>query len=370
MRSFIPDRFALTRTLREDRQSTTFLATDHLLDRDNIILKIIRKDYVQADRDQLVEHFSWVVGVQHDQFAIVLDAGLTKQHHLYYVREYLPPSELLSADPLTTMKSLVSAVDFLSGNGRVHGGMKPSNVFVTNGSLKLADAKFLGLRSFDDEQSVHFFAPEILQGGAISHESDLYSVGAILYRLLTGRHLFEDPDLSRLRSKYMSASPPPATYLWPVPQGISELVPELLSKEPGKRITAFAGLKRTLALEGAVASRAAFVGRENQFRQAVEMVQNPTKNLRVLLIEGEIGIGKSRFVAEMQLHCAFHGQAFVVWHCSHKSKELAPVTEGLNKLLNCLNSLRARSKIDLGSLTPAIPDYLTVPGDLPAKEKN
>src|SRR5436309_452471 len=98
MRIPIPERFALIRTLREDRQSRTILANDRLLERENVVVRIIGRDLIPADRDCLIEHFSWELGVQHNQLAAVLDAGLTKQQHLYYVREYLSPSALMSAD--------------------------------------------------------------------------------------------------------------------------------------------------------------------------------------------------------------------------------------------------------------------------------
>jgi len=90
MRSFVPERFAVIRTFREDRSSKTFLADDHLLGRENVIVRIVRKDCIHANREQLIEHFSWAVGVHHSLFATVLDAGLTKRQDLYFVREFLP----------------------------------------------------------------------------------------------------------------------------------------------------------------------------------------------------------------------------------------------------------------------------------------
>src|SRR5262245_20775997 len=92
MNRFVPDRFDSVCTLREDRHSKTFLADDHLLDREKVVVRIIRKDHVR-DRDSVIERLSWFTGVRHPYFADVLDAGVTKQQHLYYVREYLPPSD-------------------------------------------------------------------------------------------------------------------------------------------------------------------------------------------------------------------------------------------------------------------------------------
>jgi DNA-binding NtrC family response regulator/tetratricopeptide (TPR) repeat protein len=354
MRSNFPKRFALIRILREGQDSKTFLANDHLLDRENVIVKIVRKDRVRSNREQLIEQFSWLIGVQHAQFAAVLDAGLTNQQHFYYVREYLPASELPSVDPLTIVNSLVSAVDFLSKHGRIHGGIKPSNIFVTKNTFKLADKRFVGQRSYDEEESVHFEAPEILDGGDISHEGDLYSLGATLYFILSGRHLFEDSDLSRLRSKYVSARPQLGPYLSPVSQVVCEPILELISQYPARRPAAFERLKRAIVAESVVPDQGMFVGRHDLLQQTLELSQKPTPTLRVALLEGGVGVGKSRFVTELRLHCAFYGSAFVVWQCRKNSPILAPIREGLGKLL-CSDpeSGRVGSKFELRELTPA-----------------
>src|SRR5262245_20669289 len=125
MRSFVPERFGVIRTFREDRCSATFLANDESSGQENVIVRIIRKDYIQASRDDLIEHFSWIRGAQHHLFATVLDAGLTKREDLYYVREFLPASELLSASVTSWIPLLISAIDFLQRHNRVHGAIKP-----------------------------------------------------------------------------------------------------------------------------------------------------------------------------------------------------------------------------------------------------
>src|SRR5215831_3910697 len=358
MRRSTPERFALVRILREDRQSKTFLADDNLLDREKVIVRIIRKDHVQIDREKLIEHFSWLIGVQHCQFATVLDAGLTRKQDLYYVREYLPHSELFSVDPLVAARFLISAVDFLSRHHRAHGSIRPSNIFVTTDTLKLTDARFSRLRLTDEnDESIHFSAPEILQGGNINHEGDLYSLGAVLYRILTGRHLFEDADRSRLRSKYLSASLQPPPYSSRISPRISEVVLQLLSRNPTTRTTAFEKLKHAVAFEKVPANSGAFVGREELLSQTAETLQNQANTLRILLVEGETGIGKSRFVSELRLRCAVHGIPFVVWRYTEESNDLNPIQQGLRRFLRCVQDFVHRSHIDVARFEPALAEY-------------
>jgi transcriptional regulator with GAF, ATPase, and Fis domain/tetratricopeptide (TPR) repeat protein len=359
MRSSIPERFELVHILREDRQSRTFLANDNLLDRERVIVRIIRKDHVQVDREKLIEHFSWLIGVQHSHFATVLDAGLTRKQDLYYVREYVPHSELFSIDPLVATRFLICAVDFLSRHRRAHGAIRPSNIFITTDTFKLTDARLSRLRSTDEsDESIHFSAPEVLQGGDITHESDLYSLGAVLYRILTGRHVFEDADHCRLRSKYLSASLQPARYSSPISPPISNIVLELLSRNPAKRTTAFEKLKQAVPCEKVIANRGAFVGQEDVLRQIAETLQKQANTLRVLLVEGETGIGKSRFIRELRLRSVLRGQAFVIWCCTEESSELDPILRGIRQLPRyALDFFQPSNRFDVERYTRAVAEY-------------
>src|SRR5205823_719073 len=163
----------------------TVVATDHLLERGDVVVKVVRKGHFTRDRDRLVHNLSWFAGVRHPSLGEIFDAGLTKKGDLYCVREYLAPSELFSADNIEAIRTLLSAVDFLHFNGRIHGAIKPSNIFLHSGCLKLTDpsVKMAGQR--DDEEDIRFSAPEVLRGESATLESDLYSIGAVLYRVLT-----------------------------------------------------------------------------------------------------------------------------------------------------------------------------------------
>src|SRR5262245_31113158 len=104
MRGLIRERFALIRVLRENRYCKTFVADDCLLNRQKVIVKVLKKEYVQGHCDHWIQYFSRQLGIEHSRFANVFDSGIsTDQRLLYYVREYLPASELLFIDPLVAM---------------------------------------------------------------------------------------------------------------------------------------------------------------------------------------------------------------------------------------------------------------------------
>src|SRR5256885_2042841 len=101
MKILVPDRFNVIRILRDDAESKTFLASDSVLDRADVLVKIIRKGHFNRDLDSLVQQVSWFSGIRHQSLGIIFGAGLTTKGDLYYVREYLPISELFSTDNLT-----------------------------------------------------------------------------------------------------------------------------------------------------------------------------------------------------------------------------------------------------------------------------
>jgi DNA-binding NtrC family response regulator/serine/threonine protein kinase/tetratricopeptide (TPR) repeat protein len=326
------ERFTELRTLRDDHTSKTILANDVLGNKEQVIVKFTKRGHFDNDPSRLIEHFSWAIGVKHDHIAKTFDAGLTRQCHVFYVREYLPESQLLSMDVDPLLKPLVSGVDFLLRHQRVHGAIRPSNIFAAAGTLKFADHQLPGTDLRDEEETIHFSAPEVLRGLSNSRESDLYSLGAVLYRMFAGRHLFEDKDSSRLKSKYLSAASQHGLYLPLAWQSLSSIVVELMSRIPEKRLVAFKRLKETLGYKSTIAIAAPFVGRQELLQEVLTAAKGPHSSLRVVLVEGEIGSGKSRFLSELRTYCAFRGPDLIDSRCTPHTSPLLPVRHVLRKL--------------------------------------
>ncbi len=338
MRFGVPGRFSVVRVLRQDADSKTLVAADTLLQGREVLVKIVRKGQFNRLVDQLRERLAWFAGIRHNNIATIFRAGLTAKGDLYYVREYLPASERLSSNCLTVINTLVSAVDFLQSKKQIHGAIKPSNIFFVHERLQLTDPHLKGADRCPGEEEVRFSAPEVLQGASVSLESDLYSVGAVLYGVLTQRHLFEDPNPAHLRAKYIWASPIAIGNLCDVPKTLSDLVMHLLDKDPRQRVTAFKLLKEQIGAKPTTATRAPFVGHEALLRQIQEIVgQSSSKGLKLILVEGLPGIGKSRFLEELSIHCAFGGLLFLKYACS-RAGECAPVWETIRELLTSADS--------------------------------
>jgi len=147
-----------------------------------------------------------LANLEHPGIARLLDAGASAEGHPYLVMEYVEGTDIerhcfereLSLDQrLTLFRSVCAAVDYAHRNLVVHSDIKPGNVLVTaDGQAKLLDfgiAKLLSAPGQDVTQGAvrftpAFASPEQLAGRSVTTATDVYSLGVLLYRLLTGRH--------------------------------------------------------------------------------------------------------------------------------------------------------------------------------------
>lgn len=193
---------------------------------------------------------------EHPNIARLLDAGSTDEGIDYLVMEYvegIPITEYANKNDLSIPERLhlfqrvCKAVHYAHRNRVVHRDLKPGNILVTpEGEIKLLDfgiAKLLDPRALDAESAPtiplmtpEYASPEQVEGKSISIATDIYSLGVVLYELLTG----ERP--------YRIASRRPIE----IARAVIEQEPERPSQRVGKRRTPFAGekperLKRTLS---------------------------------------------------------------------------------------------------------------------------
>jgi len=208
----------------------------------------------------------------------------------------------------------------LHGNGLVHRDLKPANVlYRADGSPVLADfglatifSRNDGRESLDAEANIAgtmvYAAPEQLQGEYVDARADLYSLGCILYRALTGEPPFKGSIAQMVRK--MSVDPPPVSArVSGTPSQLDLLVMRMLARQPVDRVGFADHLGMLLAeLAGQVAPRShgrpvsylyrpGLVGRESlvtELEQAVNQCHDGQGSCRVLT--GESGIGKTRML--------------------------------------------------------------------------
>src|SRR5262249_52264234 len=221
--------------LHETRAIKTFTASDKYFDEEpTVLVKYFRRRYFDVNRPEAERVISVFMGLRHQNLSRMLDVGLTGEGDLYVVREHFPETGSPSPPTFDAITKLISTVLFLHSKKQVHGAIKPSNVFVSDTSFKVADPRIWKLKIHtESEEEIRFTAPEILNGAAPTYESDLYSVGALLYRWIVGQDPFDDSAINQLKVKYLWASPQPITSS--VLHHVSDAVLDLLQKDPKKR---------------------------------------------------------------------------------------------------------------------------------------
>jgi serine/threonine protein kinase len=212
----------------------------------------LRDDPVVAARFQ--REMAVEAQLDHPNCVQVLDAGETPDGHKFLVMPLLQGEELRKSmnGPQPLHRSIDIALQLLAGlahahsRGFVHRDVKPENVFMVREPdgrevAKLVDfglVKELDGRSILTEAGKVFgtpwyMSPEQATGGRVDPRSDLYSLGAMLYELLTGDPPFDGDSFAIVLHKHVLADPPalPSS----VPAAVADVVMRLLAKEPAQR---------------------------------------------------------------------------------------------------------------------------------------
>jgi len=226
---------------------------------------------------------------------------------------------------LTLTKRLCDTLAFLHGEGIVHCDLKPENIFLKQKNTPvLVDfglvTRFSGAVSRDSlliqrgsSGTLHYMAPEQIKGDLIDARADLYSLGCILFELLTGYPPFHGHKVqSILNSHLMKSADAPSSRVNGIPKELDELVLGLLSKDPHDRLgyaedvaTKLTKLSSQIPVEKEGPTpqpylyRPRFSGREAERKRFNKQINRIYRQGSFILIGGETGVGKTRFVMEL-----------------------------------------------------------------------
>jgi serine/threonine protein kinase len=224
-----------------------------------------------------------LVALKHGSVLSLLEYGQQNQRG-YLVMSYLPDGSLLEAfspgtpkfrfalplQPATVaglLDQVAGALGYLHGQGVLHGNVKPSNMLLASdaqGALHVLVSDF-GLSSLFmstpsqvmSNHSALYAAPELLQGQPVP-ASDQYSLGIVVYQLLTGHVPFGGSDLAQVIQQQLALPPPPPRNSNPsIPQTVEQVLFRALAKDPAARwpsVAAFAAAYRE-ALAGYAGTR-------------------------------------------------------------------------------------------------------------------
>ncbi len=255
MTETLNERYRLDRKLGEGGMAIVYQATDLMLDR-TIAVKILRKNFSssQAFQKRFKEEAQAAANLTHPNIVTVHDFGFD-QDRLFIVMEYVPGKDLKQvikengALPIYQATRLIvqacAGIGYAHRAGLVHCDIKPHNMLITpDNRLKVTDfgiARALASVKHDEQTqaiwgSPAYFSPEQAAGKAPSPASDVYSLGVVLFEVLTGQLPFTNPSPQELALLHRFEDPPLPRDINPeISPELEEIILKVLSKESTTR---------------------------------------------------------------------------------------------------------------------------------------
>src|SRR5215212_6924516 len=254
-RKIIDGRYVLGESLGSGGMGEVYLAHDGVLER-NVALKVLRSQY--AGDEEFAERFRRearsAASLSHPNIVQVYDRGETEDGTSYIAMEYVPGGTLQEQigrrapfrdrEASAVGAQIADALEAAHERSVIHRDIKPQNVLVTAlGNLKVTDFGIARAASAVTSSAsgaifgtAGYISPEQALGEPVGPASDLYSLGVILYEMLTGELPFTADNSIAVCMKHVNEPPLPPKILNPdIPDGMNALVLMLLAKHPTDR---------------------------------------------------------------------------------------------------------------------------------------
>jgi tetratricopeptide (TPR) repeat protein len=365
---FAGGRYRVERFLGEGAHKRVYLAHDVTLDRE-VAFALIGGEALDPGRADRVRREGLAMGrlAGHPNVVTVFDAG-EELGAPYIVEEYLEGgtvADLLTSSPgrrlpveraVRIAADVCAALEHAHTHGVVHRDLKPSNVWLAaDGTAKLGDFGLVAaLRQSASGTfarltsegmmvgTIPYLAPEQALGRSPDPRADLYSLGAVLYELVTGGPPFAGDDAVAIISQHLRT--PPVAPAWrnpDVPRPLDALIVTLLAKAPEDRPQSAAEVGGTLEALAAPSRRrpstvdsapnpldrlaaGVYVGREREVDELCAAADLAlTGRGQLVLISGEPGIGKTRLVEELTTYAHLR-DALVLWGRCYEGEGAPP----------------------------------------------
>ncbi|RCW70761.1 Stk1 family PASTA domain-containing Ser/Thr kinase [Saliterribacillus persicus] len=248
------ERYKVIKTIGGGGMANVYLGEDTILDRE-VAIKVLRLEY--ANDEEFITRFhreaQSATSLSHPNIVNIFDVG--EEDNIYYmVMEYVEGMTLKQyiqlyaplevEETLDIMRQVSSAIAHAHANEIVHRDIKPQNILIDKyGQVKVTDfgiAVALSATALTQTNSVlgsvHYLSPEQARGGKANRKSDIYSLGIVMFELLTGRLPFSGQSPVSIALKHLQSDTPSIKEWNPlVQQSVENIVLKATTKDPFNR---------------------------------------------------------------------------------------------------------------------------------------
>ncbi len=255
MQNLVDNRYRLSDRLGSGGMAEVYLAHDDVLDRD-VALKVLSSRY--SDDEEFVERFrreaQSAAALTHPNIVSIFDRGESEDGTYYIAMEYLPGGTLKDrilkrgALPARTAaavaRQIAEALQVAHNSGVVHRDIKPHNILITDGGdIKVTDfgiARAASSSTMTRTGSIlgtaHYLSPEQAMGEPVGPASDIYSLGVVLYEMLTGELPYDAETPIGIAMKHVNGHLREPIEVDPsIPKGINAITMRMLARNPEDR---------------------------------------------------------------------------------------------------------------------------------------
>ncbi|HEX3048434.1 MAG TPA: protein kinase [Bacillota bacterium] len=376
---YINQKYQILSPLSTGRMSIIYQARE-LQQKKTVAVKFLKEGSISTyfeDLFRFKKEISLVSKLTHPHIVKTYEAGeyLRRPYLVMELLQGATLAELLrigkefsQAETIVIIRQLAEALCFIHRHSVIHRDIKPGNIFMVNPSgeinLKLLDfgvALMMEFNAVKETEAIAgtfgYMSPEAtgIFNRRLDERSDLYSLGVVFYRLLSGRTPFPETDLNRLLYQQVAIVPLPLTQIRPdISPVLAAMVMKLLMKDPDMRYQSASGLLADLDSyqHGApdfiigqkdpkikLSYQTRLLGREVELAKLKRLSGEAREGKGCLcLISGEAGIGKSRLVEELRSFVYEQKGLFIKGRCLNYTNKTPyqPFRDASDEYLNKL----------------------------------
>jgi len=292
----IKNRYRIIELLGEGGMAFVFKAKDEQLER-FVAIKTLKPSYLENENfvTRFKREAQTAANLNHPNIVQIFDWGV-EENEPYFVMEFIEGTTLSTVisknkkikinDVLHIGVQVSSALQAAHESNLVHRDIKPGNIMITpNGKIKVTDFGIVSIQNEDSDMTksgtilgtANYISPEQAQGSSVSSKSDLYSLGIVMYEMLSGRTPYIGESPISIATQHLTEKPRPLIeFVEKIPSGIDKIILKLLNKKPESRFKSAEDLRAALIQQKSYLQM-------NETKENLINLTNPKVRLRLTL---------------------------------------------------------------------------------------